>query len=186
MPVENEGLVRDSLLKKGIIPGILTGILGGGVVPNYIHITNPAYCWWLKSCTTWDVWNPKNNRKLPTSTGDRMISTINFFPPLRAAPLPFRRSPKEGIEERSEAAASQKLPVEASQPSAFLPLLSGALWMRKSCMETKYRIYSVQIWETTGSHLKDGKFALNTAACIWGSLLLRFNLIAPALQKKGK
>ncbi len=20
-----------------------------------------AYCWWLKSCTTWDVWNPINN-----------------------------------------------------------------------------------------------------------------------------
>ncbi len=20
-----------------------------------------TYCWWLKSCTTWDVWNPKNN-----------------------------------------------------------------------------------------------------------------------------
>ena len=19
------------------------------------------YCWWLKSCTTWDVWNPVNN-----------------------------------------------------------------------------------------------------------------------------
>ena len=21
------------------------------------------YCWWLKSCTTWDVWNPMNNGK---------------------------------------------------------------------------------------------------------------------------
>ena len=20
-----------------------------------------SYCWWLKSCTTWDVWNPINN-----------------------------------------------------------------------------------------------------------------------------
>ena len=19
------------------------------------------YCWWLKSCTTWDIWNPTNN-----------------------------------------------------------------------------------------------------------------------------
>ena len=28
------------------------------------------YGWWLKSCTTWDVWNPVNNNdKLPTSTG---------------------------------------------------------------------------------------------------------------------
>ena len=30
------------------------------------------YCWWLKSCTTWDIWNPKKNwDKLPTSTGAR-------------------------------------------------------------------------------------------------------------------
>ena len=29
------------------------------------------YCWWLKSCTTWDVWNPINNGKnyLPTGAG---------------------------------------------------------------------------------------------------------------------
>ncbi len=27
------------------------------------------YCWWLKSCTTWDVWNPMNNGKNYLSTG---------------------------------------------------------------------------------------------------------------------
>ena len=27
------------------------------------------YCWWLKSCTTWDVWNPINNGKNYLSTG---------------------------------------------------------------------------------------------------------------------
>ena len=27
------------------------------------------YCWWLKSCTTWDVWNPKNNGIFTISTG---------------------------------------------------------------------------------------------------------------------
>ena len=33
------------------------------------------YCWWLKSCTTWHVWNPVASAiKLPTSTGDRRIS----------------------------------------------------------------------------------------------------------------
>ncbi len=28
-----------------------------------------SYCWWLKSCTTWDVWNPINNGKSYLSTG---------------------------------------------------------------------------------------------------------------------
>ncbi len=37
-----------------------------------------CYCWWLKSCTTWDVWNLNNLwDKLPTSTGERRISAIN-------------------------------------------------------------------------------------------------------------
>ncbi len=28
------------------------------------NIQNPqCYCWWRKSCTTWDVWNPINNGK---------------------------------------------------------------------------------------------------------------------------
>ncbi len=30
------------------------------VSPNS-HKMDPYYCWWLKSCTTWDVWNPINN-----------------------------------------------------------------------------------------------------------------------------
>ena len=28
-----------------------------------------SYCWWLKSCTTWDVWNPINNGKNYLATG---------------------------------------------------------------------------------------------------------------------
>ncbi len=28
-----------------------------------------TYGWWLKSCTTWDVWNPVNNGKNYLSTG---------------------------------------------------------------------------------------------------------------------
>ena len=28
-----------------------------------------SYCWWLKSCTTWDVWNPVNNGIFTISTG---------------------------------------------------------------------------------------------------------------------
>ena len=42
---------------------ILRGWLGDGA--NLY----PSYCWWLKSCTTWDVWNPINNGKNYLSTG---------------------------------------------------------------------------------------------------------------------
>ncbi len=31
--------------------------------------TSEYYCWWLKSCTTWDVWNPINNGINYPSTG---------------------------------------------------------------------------------------------------------------------
>ena len=26
-----------------------------------VRVKSQTYCWWLKSCTTWDVWNPINN-----------------------------------------------------------------------------------------------------------------------------
>ena len=38
------------------------------------------YCWWLKSCTTWDVWNPINNGKNYLSTGAGFQpSTVGSF-----------------------------------------------------------------------------------------------------------
>ena len=33
-----------------------------------------CYCWWKKSCTTWDVWNLVENWIFSISTGDRRIS----------------------------------------------------------------------------------------------------------------
>jgi len=37
------------------------------------------YCWWLKSCTTWDVWNPINNGIFFISTGAGFLpSTVPF------------------------------------------------------------------------------------------------------------
>ncbi len=30
---------------------------------EHTMMTCAYYCWWLKSCTTWDVWNPINNGK---------------------------------------------------------------------------------------------------------------------------
>ena len=41
-------------------------------------------CWWLKSCTTWDVWNPINNgKKLPINwcrIFQPSTVSIHFFP----------------------------------------------------------------------------------------------------------
>ena len=36
---------------------------------HHFPLIRPYYCWWLKSCTTWDVWNPINNGKNYLSTG---------------------------------------------------------------------------------------------------------------------
>ena len=38
-----------------------------------------SYCWWLKLCTTWDVWNPINNGKnyQPQLVTNNGISAIN-------------------------------------------------------------------------------------------------------------
>ena len=54
---------------------LLYFVYGLGSVRRMIASQNgsiniPTYCWWMKSCTTWDVWDPINNgKKLPTSTG---------------------------------------------------------------------------------------------------------------------
>ena len=44
--------------------------------PNHVlqlaaaqDFSHKPYCWWLKSCTTWDVWNPQNNGINYLSTG---------------------------------------------------------------------------------------------------------------------
>ncbi len=38
-------------------------------VDYLLHYPLLPYCWWLKSCTTWDVWNPINNGINYLSTG---------------------------------------------------------------------------------------------------------------------
>ena len=39
-----------------------------------------TYCWWLKSCTTWDVWNPRNNGRnfLSTGAGFQPSTVVTF------------------------------------------------------------------------------------------------------------
>ena len=45
-----------------------------GIFPCY-------YCWWLKSCTTWDVWNPINNgiNYLSTGAGFQPSTVVCYF-----------------------------------------------------------------------------------------------------------
>ena len=62
--------------------------------PSTLAGTSERYCWWLKSCTTWDVWNPINNGKdyLSTGAGFQPSTTFDFclfrpvFRILRASP----------------------------------------------------------------------------------------------------
>ena len=42
-----------------------------------IHFKSLIYCWWLNSCTTWDVWNPINNGKNYQPQLVSRISAIN-------------------------------------------------------------------------------------------------------------
>ena len=63
----------------------------------------PTYCWWKKSCTTWDIWNPVNNGIFTISTGAGCLpSTVSQSPYFFATPpslhpppwghLPFKGS----------------------------------------------------------------------------------------------
>ena len=60
------------------------GIFQPAMVVCRFFVTLPetnktTYCWWLKSCTTWDVWNPINN-------GINYLSTGAGFQPSTVAP----------------------------------------------------------------------------------------------------
>ena len=46
----------------------------------YIYYINVYYCWWRKSCTTWDVHNPVNNGIKYLSTGAGFLPSIVAYP----------------------------------------------------------------------------------------------------------
>ena len=52
------------------------------------------YCWWLKSCTTWDVWNPKNNGifTISTDAGFQPSTVVGDFNTVQTR---FDRVPKK-------------------------------------------------------------------------------------------
>ena len=45
----------------------------------YVYWNTDTYCWWKKSCTTWDVWNPTINGINYLSTGAGFLpSTVSI------------------------------------------------------------------------------------------------------------
>ena len=51
------------------------------------RVKSNYYCWWLKSCNTWDVWNPINNGIFTISTGAGFQpSTVRNFRRLKLSP----------------------------------------------------------------------------------------------------
>ena len=77
----------------------LLSALSGLSDNNLPQKIRPSYCWWLKSCTTWDVWNPINNGInyqpqlvippdfwLPSTVANLLKSAVFFLgdPPLGA------------------------------------------------------------------------------------------------------
>ena len=62
-----------------------------------------TYCWWLKSCTTWDVWNPINN-------GIHYLSTGAGFQPSTVSYISYgQRWPFVGINIFPTASNQQKI-----------------------------------------------------------------------------
>ena len=45
----------------------------------FLSYQTHTYCWWLKSCTTWDVWNPINDGIHYLSTGAGFQSTASYI-----------------------------------------------------------------------------------------------------------
>ena len=89
--------------------------------------------------TTWDVWNPKNHGiKLPTSTGFRRISAINYvsirfvrviFPPFGKA---ARRSSEEARAKQSQAGGWFTIPADGAEVKEN--------WAKKSRISIPYII----------------------------------------------
>ncbi len=55
-----------------------------------------SYCWWLKSCTTWDVWDPINNgiNYLPTGAGFLPSTVSIMLPSLKLTVKALKIAPK--------------------------------------------------------------------------------------------
>ena len=56
-------------------------ILVGSTPHQGCNRHHQKYCWWLKSCSTWDVWNPINNgiNYLPTGAGFQPSTVLHVL-----------------------------------------------------------------------------------------------------------
>ncbi len=59
--------------------------VAGLIIPT-CHKLGP-YCWWKKSCTTWDVWNPVNNGIFSISTGAGFLPSTVWWPLIKPTEL---------------------------------------------------------------------------------------------------
>ena len=76
-------LVLDVIYKRRIM-AVAGGLVGDKKCYCVHHVDLYSYCWWLKPCTTWDVWNPKNNGINYLSTGAGFQpSTVPFLATLK-------------------------------------------------------------------------------------------------------
>ena len=104
------------------------------------------YCWWLKSCTTWNAWNPKTNGINYLSTGAGFLpSTVSPFHlfcwwPFISASKNFLRS-LTGVRAGSDRELSPRQVLSRAEiGKGFLtrepPGLPMALWSQKNTISS--------------------------------------------------
>ena len=95
------------------------------------------YCWWLKSCTTWDVWNPTNNGINYLSTGAGFQpSTVVVFYDLSCAICSNITLRVFQHTSNSEESSSNWPVFVCSTPSTCQFLMSFLTWIEISILET--------------------------------------------------
>ena len=129
------------------------------------------YCWWKKSCTTWDIPNSVNNGINYLSTGAGLI--------------PSTVCPCSDCSSSMESTILQVRPVYLSPPVADLKFLNVVVC---SCLEGAYPMaYSFleKGWETWGNSLQSNSFKHSTFGSLAKKNLTMALLVASALTNCG-
>ncbi len=137
------------------------------------------YCWWLKSCTTWDVWNPINNGKNHLSTGAGFQpSTVFLLGPRKQTVtlLVCNNTKEEGQaiafdldddEERDTFAARPKVKKSKPITTTKTPISKNEPYKNSACWETDVFPVISNWWKLHGSgdvHADVSWLALNSPA----------------------
>ena len=67
---------QQTILAECVDRCLVKTVLSGGMLNLMLYQVTKWYCWWKKSCTTWDVKNPANNGMNHLSSGERSVSLI--------------------------------------------------------------------------------------------------------------